>query len=266
MDRDDVLDAIEDAIEDGSVEDALTLCDLLLARDPADPDALVLRGEVLADCGDFTSALAHYERAHVLVPDWEDAEVMRAGVLLELGRVEEATELLVVALARDPNHAPAQQARAIACELAGDEVGAQRHYRQAARLDPALHLPFRVSEEVFMELARKTLASFPPAVSGVLDNVEIHIEDLPRPTDAGDPGTPLSMLVLGYFDGTPRSVRSLEDPLSDMPSHVFLFKKNHERICRNLAELREQVDITLKHELGHYLGLDEDDMDRLGLH
>ena len=46
---------------------------------------------------------------------------------------------------------------------------------------------------------------------------------------------------------------------------MSLFKKNLEKVSRTRAELVEQIQITVKHEVGHYLGLDEDDLERLGL-
>jgi len=44
-----------------------------------------------------------------------------------------------------------------------------------------------------------------------------------------------------------------------------IYKKNLERVCRDRDELVEQIQITVRHEIGHYLGLDENDMERLGL-
>ena len=46
---------------------------------------------------------------------------------------------------------------------------------------------------------------------------------------------------------------------------MILFKKNLEKVCRSVDELIDQIEITVRHEIGHYLGLDEDDMERLGL-
>ncbi len=46
---------------------------------------------------------------------------------------------------------------------------------------------------------------------------------------------------------------------------MLLFKKNLEKLCRTRDELLEQIQVTVKHEIGHHLGLDEDDLDRLGL-
>ena len=46
---------------------------------------------------------------------------------------------------------------------------------------------------------------------------------------------------------------------------VILFKKNLERVSRDRDELIEQIQITVRHEIGHHLGLSEEDMERLGL-
>jgi predicted Zn-dependent protease with MMP-like domain len=46
---------------------------------------------------------------------------------------------------------------------------------------------------------------------------------------------------------------------------VILFKKNLEKLCRTREDLHEQIQVTVKHEIGHHLGLDEEDLDRLGL-
>lgn len=265
IDRDRVLDAIEDAIDDGAVEDALELCDGLLMRDPEDPDALALKGDVLADCGEFRGALAHYERAHELVADWEDGELRRASMLLEMGYLDEAQDLLDVALGRNPERADLHLTQGLVFELAGNELGAERHFRKARAHDPLLNAPIRVTEEHFMEMARLSWERFPADIKANFDNLDIFVRDLPDPEACREAETPLSMLVLGYFDGPMRNMRSTEDPFSHMPSTVFLFKKNHERICANLAELEAQIDITLKHELGHFLGLEEHDMERLGL-
>jgi predicted Zn-dependent protease with MMP-like domain len=46
---------------------------------------------------------------------------------------------------------------------------------------------------------------------------------------------------------------------------ILLFKRNLEKVARTREELVEQVQITVKHEIGHYLGLDEEAVERLGL-
>lgn len=263
--REDILDAIEDALDDGAYEDAVLLTDVLLRRDADDAAALVLRGEALTECGRFTDALTVFRRVELLVPTWPDSEITQARVLMEMGRLDEAAPLAQRAVVRFPDGAAGHRTLAVVHELTGNESGACRHYERAHALDMSFALPFRVSDDVFAATVERSMATFPAAIRDRFQNLEVHLQDLPDPEHARDEHTPLSMLILGYFDGTPLNHRSLNDPLSDLPSHVFIFKKNHERICHNLGELRMQIDITLKHELGHFLGLDEDDMERLGL-
>ena len=74
----------------------------------------------------------------------------------------------------------------------------------------------------------------------------------------------VSPTVLGLFIGVPRTEAALTDQARDV-NRVILFKKNLEKVCRTRAELVEQIQTTLQHEIGHYLGLDDDDLERIGL-
>ena len=48
-------------------------------------------------------------------------------------------------------------------------------------------------------------------------------------------------------------------------TRVILFRKNLEKVCGDRNDLVEQIQITVRHEIGHHLGLSEEDMERLGL-
>jgi predicted Zn-dependent protease with MMP-like domain len=92
--------------------------------------------------------------------------------------------------------------------------------------------------------------------------VPVLIHDFPDPELLQAHET--SPQMLGIFIGVPRTEAAVTDQAQDV-DRVILFKKNLEKICRTRAELAEQIQITVKHEIGHYLGLDEDDLERLGL-
>ena len=62
----------------------------------------------------------------------------------------------------------------------------------------------------------------------------------------------------------PRTEAAITEQVPDL-DRVMLFKANLEKICRDREELIDQIQITVRHEIGHYLGLDEDDLERLGL-
>ena len=55
------------------------------------------------------------------------------------------------------------------------------------------------------------------------------------------------------------------DSVQLRPNTIYLFQRNIERVARDREDLVEQIRITLYHELGHYLGFEEEDMDGLGL-
>jgi predicted Zn-dependent protease with MMP-like domain len=45
----------------------------------------------------------------------------------------------------------------------------------------------------------------------------------------------------------------------------MLFKRNLEKVSRTREDLITQIEITVRHEVGHHLGFDDDQLDRLGL-
>jgi predicted Zn-dependent protease with MMP-like domain len=49
----------------------------------------------------------------------------------------------------------------------------------------------------------------------------------------------------------------------ELPPTIHLFRRNLERIATDADDLAEQITITLYHELGHYLGMEEDELEEL---
>jgi predicted Zn-dependent protease with MMP-like domain len=66
-------------------------------------------------------------------------------------------------------------------------------------------------------------------------------------------------LLLGVFHGVPTTRKSIFD-LPTGPDHIVLYQKNIEAVCSSEAEVREQIRLTVIHELGHYFGLDEEQL------
>jgi len=70
--------------------------------------------------------------------------------------------------------------------------------------------------------------------------------------------------VLGLFNGAPHGERGAT---ADMPgvTEIVLFRQNIERVAADDDELRDEIRTTLLHEAGHFFGLDEEGLARLGL-
>ena len=53
--------------------------------------------------------------------------------------------------------------------------------------------------------------------------------------------------------------------LPGAPGAIYIFRRNLLRSCADLEELKREVRITVQHEVGHLLGLDEDELEEWGL-
>jgi tetratricopeptide (TPR) repeat protein len=238
--REDLLNFIELLLDEGDLDQALFLNKQHLKRFPDDPEALLLRGHVLVESGDFEAALKSFARAQELVPDWEEAGLIYAGVLLDLGHLDEAQMMLAPLTQSHPENAHIHHVLAISFELCHNQLGAHRHYRQAAQLNRNYTLPYRISDEQLQHFAEKKAGCLSQLLPQYSQRIEVIVADLPRPEFVDRNGRPLSPLTLGFArqidGGAPRT-------------EIQLFKQNIERVCTNLGEIKEQIAITLEHEL-----------------
>jgi predicted Zn-dependent protease with MMP-like domain len=113
----------------------------------------------------------------------------------------------------------------------------------------------------FEELVERAVEELPEFFKEKLENVAIVIEDLPPP-EIEDRYR--GQLLLGLYQGVPRPQRSVwaQYPYPDV---ISIYQRNIERICRTEEEIIQQVRKTVIHEIGHYFGLDEEKLRKMGL-
>jgi predicted Zn-dependent protease with MMP-like domain/Flp pilus assembly protein TadD len=211
-------------------------------------------------------ALERVEAALDLLGPEPDVLVERGVLLFELCRFDEARDQLEQAVAEEPELADAHFYLGLIDERRGDQRGAARRFRKARRLEPDLYpRPVEMSGKDFEDALEAALASLPAKIRRYLGNVAITIEEIPLTDDlvAADP--PLSPQSLGLFRGSPLAQKGLTDPWAHFPNSIVLYKRNLERFASSREELIEQIDITLRHEVGHFLGLDDDELSDRGL-
>jgi predicted Zn-dependent protease with MMP-like domain len=110
----------------------------------------------------------------------------------------------------------------------------------------------------FVEIVERVLDSLPREFRRRIRNVSIQVEDAPPNQPSPQSGQP-RRLLLGLFHGVPTTKKSVFD-LPTGPDHIVLYQKNIEAVCSSEAEVREQIRLTVIHELGHYFGMDEDQL------
>ena len=101
----------------------------------------------------------------------------------------------------------------------------------------------------------------PEVILKAMANVDVIVEDLPKleTLKASDP--PLSPAAVGLFDPEPLAINGGPG----QPVRIFLYRKNLEVSCADREEMADEISVTLLHEIGHHLGLDEEDLEMRGL-
>ncbi len=111
-----------------------------------------------------------------------------------------------------------------------------------------------MKREHFVKVVEETLDTLPEEFRSRIQNVAVLVEDLPPNQRSVKPGQ-RGRLLLGIFHGVPTTKKSIFD-LPSGPDHIVLYQKNIESVCSNEAEVREQIRLTVIHELGHYFGME----------
>jgi predicted Zn-dependent protease with MMP-like domain len=119
-----------------------------------------------------------------------------------------------------------------------------------------------MNREEFATVVEEVLESLPTEFKKRLENVAILVEDVPanqgRRKLRQRPGPP-ERLLMGVFEGVPRTKKSVFD-LPMGPDRIVLYQKNIEAVCSTEAEVRREIRLTVIHELGHFFGMDEDQL------
>ncbi len=94
----------------------------------------------------------------------------------------------------------------------------------------------------------------PDVFTDAMHNVAVVLEDHPPPGED----------LLGLFEGVPLTERNPLDDHGGLPDVITLYRLPLCQTATDLDDLAEWVRSTFFHELGHYLGLDEDRLHELG--
>ena len=118
-------------------------------------------------------------------------------------------------------------------------------------------------KELKKEVAQ-VLDRLPEEFRSRLHNVEIVIEQRPKNNQLIAMGLdPLRDVLYGLYEGTPLPERSSVYP-PVLPDKITLFSEPLIRDFQDPTELRKQIGITLIHEIAHYFGIDEKEIEDLG--
>lgn len=114
------------------------------------------------------------------------------------------------------------------------------------------------------EEAARVLEELPGEFRERLHNVEIVVEKRPKKSQLLSLGLdPRHDTLYGLYQGTPLPDRSTFDP-PILPDVISIYAEPLTEDFPEPAELRRQIRITVLHEIAHYFGMDDDEIDKLG--
>ncbi|HWQ03565.1 MAG TPA: metallopeptidase family protein [Candidatus Nitrosotenuis sp.] len=126
-----------------------------------------------------------------------------------------------------------------------------------------------MTRQKFEQLVAEALDGLPRRFHELVQNLAVVVEDLPPGQPPPDDLPEDEDLLMGEYIGTPLTVRGAFDAPPE-PDRVVLYQRNIEAYARDAAAeenrpveeiIREEIRLTVLHELGHYFGMDEDQLE-----
>ncbi len=111
-----------------------------------------------------------------------------------------------------------------------------------------------IPAEEFERLVVAELDLLPDDMVDGLDNVVFVTED--RPEDG-------SLDLLGLYDGTALTERG-NYGFGELPDRIILYREPLLAVSADLEELKDQIHVTLVHEIAHFYGINDEQLHKLG--
>lgn len=215
---------------------------------------------------DPEEALSMFETLPEEVQTLPDFQLALAGLLRATEDLEGAKEVLESLVESDAEDADAHHALGDVLEDLGDLERATTHFLRVLELDtlavaerPAAELEELLDET--LQHLKTTVEELPKEWHERLKNVPLEVARLPSEDLVKDG---LDPRALGLFEGPTHAEQASADAIP-VPTRIVLFAENLDLDFPDPEDFEDQVRVTVWHELGHYFGLGEEDMERLGL-
>ena len=120
----------------------------------------------------------------------------------------------------------------------------------------------RLTRLEFNGAVENAMEELPTRIQSVLENVAVLVEDWPGHDDVDAGHMEGRECLFGLYTGVPLPEREGGPP--PLPDVITLFKRPIESACGSREQVVHEIRVTLLHEVGHYLGMSEEDLERLG--
>ena len=121
----------------------------------------------------------------------------------------------------------------------------------------------KLNEKEFDRAVRRAIERIPEEIRVYLENVIITVRRRPSKAMLDELGMTADEPLLGLYQGDSLMERSVFTPPL-YPDTIFIFQEPLEQMCNTLEELEREIEITVVHEIAHFLGIDDERLAELG--
>lgn len=114
----------------------------------------------------------------------------------------------------------------------------------------------------FEDVVREALETLPEMFRERLQNIAVIVQEVPTPSQAGRVGATDDTLF-GLYEGIPFGERGSHYS-GALPDKITIFKRPIERACRNRADMIRCIQETVLHEVGHFFGFSDEQLEEMG--
>ncbi len=130
------------------------------------------------------------------------------------------------------------------------------------RLRPYREIKRRCSldRRAFERLVADTIEALPAPFRDKLANVAVMVAESPSAAETRSVDLPPCDDLMGLYQGTPYGERGTGYHLA-LPDRITIYRRPILAVCRTEAEVRDEIRATVLHEIGHYFGLSDDELE-----
>lgn len=121
----------------------------------------------------------------------------------------------------------------------------------------------KLDDNAFDAAVENAISRIPDAFRSVMNNLIVTVADRPEPELLEEMGLAPDETLFGVYTGIPLTERAFTEPPL-YPDEIIIFREPLLQVCRDLRELEAEIEITVVHEVAHYLGIDEERLADLG--
>jgi predicted Zn-dependent protease with MMP-like domain len=122
----------------------------------------------------------------------------------------------------------------------------------------------KLNQKEFDRAVRRAYNRIPAEIRERMEDVVLTVKKRPDPEMLEEMGYAPDEPLLGLYDGAALQEHSFFAPPPLHPDTIFIFQEPLEEMCESLAELEREIEITVVHEVAHFLGISEERLEELG--